>query len=109
MESDPERPHTEGEGNVQKYMSGNTCMFEQKNRLNRSLIYGFLAQFLKFFYSFFNNLSSLTCSFGPTLYPHPTSKTRDLCETVDVMCQAENEVGLYLVSTLFLLENFTRA
>lgn len=87
----------------------NSCMFEQKKRLNRSLIYGFLAQFLKFFYSFFNNLSSLTCSFGPTLYPHPTSKTRDLCETVDVMCQAEKEVGLYLVSTLFLRQNFTRA
>lgn len=82
-------------------------MFEQKKLLNRSLIYGFLAQFLKFFYSFFNNLSSLTCSFGPTPYRYPTSKTRDLCETVDVMRQAEKEVGLslYFVFTAKLYQS----
>lgn len=50
----------------------------------------------------FGTKSSLTCSFGPTPYPRPTSKTRDVCETVDVMFRAEKEVGVYLVSTLFL-------
>lgn len=54
MESDPERPHTEGKEMSRSTCQDiwNSCMFEQKKRLNRSLIYGFLAQFLKFFYSF---------------------------------------------------------
>lgn len=69
------------------------------------MIYGFLAQFLKFFYSFFNNLSL----FRSHTLPTPYIENNNLCETVDVMRQAEKEVGLYLVSTLFLLQNFTRA
>lgn len=60
----------------EKEMSRSTCQ-EIVVCLSRKI--GWIeVWFMDFFYSFFNNLSSLTCSFGPTLYPPPYIENKRL-------------------------------